>query len=382
MKRSESYGNTRASLLRVPVMALGGAALLLGMAAGLARAGVEVPRLPEAAPLRHGPLMVSGFLGTLIAVERAVGLGRPWAWLGPLASAVGAALLLAGGSLEAAWAAFTVAAAVLVAVFAEVFRLRPEASAAVLLAGAAAWLGSALRGLAGVGTVELVPWWTAFLALTIAGERLELGRFRAPGARAVLLFAPAAGLVVVGALLTVADLRVGVRVQGFGLAALALWLARYDVAWRTIRSSGQARYIAACLLSGFGWLVAAGVLYALWPKEFAAGLRYDAMLHAFFLGFVMAMVFGHALIILPGVLGVRVPYRRGFYAQLLLLQAGLVVRVIGDLAGQASLRESGAVLNVAAVLLFLAATASSALAAARGPVFSRGSAAPRPSGSE
>ncbi len=381
MKQSESYGSPPMALLRMPAMAAGGAALLVGMAAGLVRAGLEIPGLPEAAPLRHGPLMVSGFLGTLIAVERVVGLGRWWAWLGPLASAAGAVLLLAWGSPQTASAAFAIAAGVLAAVFAEVLRLRPEASAAVLLAGAAAWLGSALHGITGGGTVELVPWWTAFLALTIAGERLELGRFRAPGWRAVLLFAPAAGLVAAGALITVADLKMGVRVQGLGLAALALWLARYDVARRTIRTSGQARYIAACLLSGFGWLAASGGLLALWPEEFAAGLRYDAMLHAFFLGFVMAMVFGHALIILPGVLGVRVPYRRGFYAQLLLLQAGLAVRVVGDIAGEAALRETGAVLNVASVTLFLGATAASALAATRRPAFSRGNAAPRPSGS-
>jgi len=380
MTRSDSYTNGPLTRLRSPSMLLAATSLLVGMAAGLARAGIDIPRLPAEAPLHHGPLMVSGFLGTLIAVERAVGLGRPWAWIGPLAAAAGAAVLLGGGSLAAASAAFALAAAILVAVFAEVLRLRPEASAAVLLLGAAAWFGSALRGMGGAGVVELVPWWVAFLALTIAGERLELGRFRAPGRRAVLLFAPAALLVLGGAALSAANLGAGVRLQGAGLVGLALWLARYDVARRTVRAAGQARYIAACLLSGFFWLAVAGAAFVGWAGSFAAGLRYDAMLHAFFLGYVMAMVFGHALIILPGVMRLRVPYRRGFYAQLALLDAGLAVRIAGDVAGQAALREAGAALNVAAVLLFLAATAASALAEVGKTALRRGSAAPTPSG--
>ena len=49
----------------------------------------------------HGPLMVSGFLCTLIGLERAVALDRRWTYLGPLFTGLGAFLLIMGvaGSL-------------------------------------------------------------------------------------------------------------------------------------------------------------------------------------------------------------------------------------------------------------------------------------------
>ncbi|MFB9895270.1 hypothetical protein [Planobispora takensis] len=62
------------------------------------------------------------------------------------------------------------------------------------------------------------------------------------------------------------------------------------------------------LLAGYGWLATAGILWA--ASGLAAGpYLYDAALHALFLGFVMSMVFGHAPVILPAVLRVRLPYR-------------------------------------------------------------------------
>jgi metal-sulfur cluster biosynthetic enzyme len=53
------------------------------------------------------------------------------------------------------------------------------------------------------------------------------------------------------------------------------------------------------------------------------GPQYDATLHAFFLGFVFAMIFAHAPIIFPAVLGARMAYRPLFYAHVVLLQLTL-----------------------------------------------------------
>ena len=81
--------------VRVAILALAMLALLSGLAGGLARLGWP---LPVAAPLVafHGPLMVAGFLGTVIGLERAVALGRSWAYAGPIASGLGALTLAAG----------------------------------------------------------------------------------------------------------------------------------------------------------------------------------------------------------------------------------------------------------------------------------------------
>src|SRR3972149_6584847 len=47
-------------------------------------------------PLAHGPLMVSGFLGTLIALERAVALRARWTYIGPLLTSLGGLFLALG----------------------------------------------------------------------------------------------------------------------------------------------------------------------------------------------------------------------------------------------------------------------------------------------
>lgn len=59
-------------------MAIGMVSMALGTWLGLVRLGWNL-RLPSPDSLiLHGPLMVCGFLGTLIGLERAVALGRFW----------------------------------------------------------------------------------------------------------------------------------------------------------------------------------------------------------------------------------------------------------------------------------------------------------------
>jgi hypothetical protein len=86
------------------------------------------------------------------------------------------------------------------------------------------------------------------------------------------------------------------------------------------------------------------------------------MLHAILLGFVFSMIFGHAPIIFPAVLGVRVAYHRAFYAHLMLLHASLLLRVAGDLIPWPGVRAWGGLLNGVAIVAFLASTAYGALA--------------------
>ena len=78
-----------------------------------------------------------------------------------------------------------------------------------------------------------------------------------------------------------------------------------------------------------------------------------------FLGFVMSMVFAHAPVIFPAILGVPLRYRPAFYAHVALLQASLALRIVGDLVDAlARWRVWGGLLNAACLLLFLANTVS------------------------
>jgi len=142
--------------------------------------------------------------------------------------------------------------------------------------------------------------------------------------------------------------------------ALTAWLLKHDVARRTIRQPGLPRFIGACLLSGYVWLGVSGLL-ALRFGGMVAGPHYDAMLHTLFLGFVFAMIFGHAPIIFPAVLGKPISFRSTFYTHLVALHLSLSLRVIGDLMPWSSGRLWGGLLNAAVLLLFLANTGYAAL---------------------
>ena len=139
----------------------------------------------------------------------------------------------------------------------------------------------------------------------------------------------------------------------FGLLALLIPFDNVSAIGQEPTGAALTRYIAACLLPGYVWLVIAGGLWliaGLPPNN----LTIDAMLHAIFLGFVISMIFGHAPIILPAVLPVDITYRSVFYAPLVLLHGALVVRVIADLTLNPALRQWAGLFNVLAILLFLA----------------------------
>ena len=94
----------------------------------------------------------------------------------------------------------------------------------------------------------------------------------------------------------------------------------------------------------------------------ARGGRYDAMIHAVMLGFVFSMIFGHAPIIFPAVLGIGGAYGPAFYVHVGLLHVSLLLRVAGNLPPRPSARAWGGLLNGVAIVVFLANTAYGALA--------------------
>lgn len=345
-------------------MALAGTALVAGIATGLHRAGWEVA-LADVGPADHGPLMIAGFLGTLIGLERAVALARPWVYAGPLLTGTGAVARLVGAPTTFA-AALTVAGSAVVVMALGTVLLRQRAIFLVTMTVAAlCWLVGNLTWLFDGTSTGAVSWWVAFLVLTIAAERLELTRLLpvAPASRGtfVAIAALLVGAVSGGGFGTDG----GARASGVALVLLAAWLVRYDLARRTIRHDALPRFTAACLLTGYAWLAAAGIILAA-SGPVIAGPRYDAVVHAIFLGFVFAMIFGHAPIVFPAVLGVAIPYRARFYVHLAALHASLLVRVAGDALGLADVRQWGAALNAAAIGLFVASTLAAVLEARHG----------------
>jgi hypothetical protein len=245
---------------RLPLLALGMLSLLGGVLAGLARLAWDVPALAGAQAGEHGALMISAFFGTVISLERAVALGRGWAYLGPATAGLGGVLLLAGLPFVPVRLLALTGAAVLVAASAQVLRRQIAPFTLVLAGGALCWLiGNLAWTLSGAPAVA-VPWWLAFLVLTIAGERLELTRFLPTPPRARRLFFVIVGMLAAGATLALWREGVGLALFSCGLLALAGWLLRYDIARRNLRQQGLTRFIAVCLVSGYAWLTVAGLL--------------------------------------------------------------------------------------------------------------------------
>lgn len=347
---------------RLPLLLLGIVALLAGIWAGLLRIGWAWPNPQPSLAAAHGPLMVSAFLGTVIGIERAIALNRRAAYLAPLLTGLGGLVLLLGLSWTWGGRLLLLGSVGLVVLFAVIVRRHPAVYTATMAFGALAWLVGSALWVVGRPIYAVAPWWVAFLVLTIAGERLELSRVLRPTPRIIGLFAATAAVFLAGVLLSVWAYDAGTRLAGLGLLLLAAWLLRYDLARRNVRLSGLTRFIAVCLFGGYVWLAVGGLLWLVYGGVMV-GPIYDAVLHAIFLGFVFAMIFGHAPLIFPSVLGRPMAYLPAFYGPLIVLHLSLALRIAGDLLGVVPLRQWGGLLNGVALVLFLAFTA---LALARG----------------
>ncbi|CAB1370802.1 hypothetical protein [Denitratisoma oestradiolicum] len=338
--------------LRLPLLLMGMAALVVGVLAGLSRLAVDLPAPVLAQAGGHGALMICAFLGTVISLERAVALARGWAYLAPLAAGLGGLLLLAGVPPALTRGAFVFAAAILFVASFQVVRQQFASFTVTLALAALCWLTGNLVWWLTTDMVAAVPWWMSFLVLTIAGERLELTRLLPTPPLARRGFAVLAGLLPLAAALGLARPVPGQILYALGLLGLAFWLLRYDIARTTVRQQGLTRFIAVCLLSGYAWLATAGLLGLLEILSPAPGLR-DASLHTVFLGFVFSMIFGHAPIIFPAVLKVKIPYHPVFYLPLAALHLSLTLRLAGDLGAGLNLAQAGGIANGLALLLFI-----------------------------
>ncbi|WP_310526249.1 hypothetical protein [Nocardioides sp.] len=343
-----------------------GIALLAGLDAALMMldlpAPVRVDRLPEV----HGMLMVLGFVGTLIALERAVALKHPLGFAAPALLGLGALLLVSPAPLVVGQCLLMTGAAALVGLYQPLWHRQRDEAVLVQALGAVLALGAAVLWLGGTAVPLLAPWLVGFVVLTIAGERLELAKITmAPsaGSRLVLL---ASGLTA-GVMAALLWPRPGTALLGAALLLLTGWLAAHDVARRMIHTSGLTRYMAGCMLAGYFWLGVAGAIWLLGGPALE-GVRYDAVLHAVFLGFALSMIMAHAPVILPAVLRRRLPYHPALIAPAALLHLSLALRLWGgDALGSHAAWVTGGVLNVVAVLSFLAVAAGSTIRGNRGP---------------
>lgn len=334
--------------------------LLAGLDAGLMLLGLWAPVTGEMLPGAHGIVMVFGFVGTLISLERAVALAHPAGFLAPGLLGLGSLAVLSPLPLMIGQLGLLAGSLALALVYIPLYRRNFDESILVQALGAVLAAGAVLMWLGGAGLPGLIPWLAGFVIFTIGAERLELARITigAGGVRWFLALITAMSLGVLASLLWPS---LGYPLLGVTLLGLVAWLLAHDVARKTVTAVGQTRFMGACLLAGYVWLAVAGLVWVLGGPAVEGG-AYDAVVHSVFLGFTVSMIIAHSAVILPAILRIRLPYSRGFYIPALLLHMSLILRIgLGDGLGLHWAWQLGGALNILAVLGFAILAVASAI---------------------
>lgn len=331
---------------RLPVIVLAMISLLAGLLTGMLRIGWTLPVYALAG--NHGAIMVGGFLGTLITLERAIVLKSNWAYAVPLISGLSMVAFFTG---QDRWAHILLiaASAGLVVIYLAAINQKKGLYIEYLLLGAICWLAGNVLLLRTGFYPSVFPWWMIFVLATIVGERLELTRFLpvTKFQKQVL----SAFLLVVLAGVMMPFHGVGRWMAGGGMLFVALWLIKFDVARVLLKKRGHFLYTGVALISGYCWLMVAGILVLV---SSTMGYAYDALLHAFFLGFTFSMIFAHGPIIFPGILGTAVrPFHNILFVWLGLLNLSLIVRILSDFGMWPELRMWTAILSGISIIFFL-----------------------------
>ncbi|MBN9326630.1 hypothetical protein [Cellulomonas sp. 73-145] len=351
---------------RLAVLVLVLVAALSGLDAALLRLGVSAPVHSQALASSHGILMIYGFLGTAIMLERAVALqSRPrsgWAYAAPVAGGLGALLLVAQSTpLHVPWGralpggAWVASMALFVAIYLTVWRRQQSVAVLVQLLGAAAGLGGVALWARGYEVATIVPWWAALMVLTIVGERLELARVAFMTSATEPRILAESCLLLVALVATVVTPAWGYPLLGLALGVLMVDVGLHDVARRTVRSSGLTRFMGACMLAGYVWAMVPALVWMVHGPVFS-GFGYDAVVHALTIGFVMSMVVAHAPVIVPAVARRPLPYHPVMWAVWAMLHVGLAIRLVADARTSVGAWQLGGSLSVVALLAFLGST--------------------------
>jgi len=268
--------------------------LLMGIVGGWIRLGYIALPIATAA-VSHGLLMVGGFMGTLICLERCLVM-KYKAWLlAPILGLLATVLFLSGYEKIGMYFLTLESVALFLVMYIQTVKHRLS-ELVVLCIGSICWLiGNILVIKTGFVPVA-TTWWIGFVLLTIVGERLEFGKFLPnPRWSKALLHTLLTAFFVA---LIVPFHEGGNWILGSCAVVMGMWLLRFDMARISVRKGGYHRFIGLGLIISYVWLVMFGLVLCL---IYSHPYFYDLFLHIFFLGFAFSMIWAHAPIILPTV---------------------------------------------------------------------------------
>jgi hypothetical protein len=326
--------------------------LLTGLWTGLTRLGWELTPLPST--LHHGAIMVGGFIGTLILLEKIVPLKINALYILPILSAASCILFSVRQPLIAI-ASLALASLGLVVAFLLYLRKERGPVQYMMLVGSILWLTGNILLFMKPFYPQVVPWWIGFALFVIVSERLELMKFL-PVSKLdkTILYAL---LILFSMGLATSFHGPGSIISGASLIGVSIWLLRFDVIGITIHKTTLTRYIAVALLLGYCSLLLSGIFIICSPTT--NWLSYDTTIHSFFIGFVFSMIFAHGPVIIPGVLGISFkPYHKLYYVWLVLLHTSWVTRAIGNFLMDLDLRKLSGAISLIAILGYLTTVAT------------------------
>ena len=331
---------------RIPFLVIAFLSLVAGLFAGLARLGWTQVAFP--AMIHHGGIMIGGFLGTLISLEKIIPLKKKWLYIIPLLSGC-SIIAFFGGKPAYSFTLLLVASAGLSGVFLVYWLRERSLIYSLMFLGAISWLIGNVLMLQKNFYPLSIAWWMGFALLIISAERIELMKFLPVTRKNKYFFALLLILFVTGAAFSFHG--PGSTVAGASLIACSLWLLKFDLIGITIKKSGLQKFVAVALMTGYISLLLTGIfLISLSSQAFS----YDITLHTFFIGFVFSMIFAHGPIILPGVIGSSVkPFHPVLYFWLLLLHGSWIIRIAGGITLEMEWRMVSGIISLTAILGYL-----------------------------
>ncbi|MDH5720330.1 MAG: hypothetical protein OEZ13_06860 [Spirochaetia bacterium] len=317
----------------------------------LQRLGWQLPAIPIDL-INHGPLMITGFLGTLISLERATALNKRWIFFAPILIAAGSFLALTPSLKELGILILTAGSLVNFLGMVYLTYLQNQLFNKTMALGALIYFLGNVFLTAGYSFSPVILFWMGFLIVTILGERLELTRMLPVSRTHIIIFQILITIFSASIFYSIFSLQTASIVFSVCLILLAIWFSFNDIIKKTIKLSGQTRFTAVGLVFGYFWSIAGSLIILKYDFQ-KAGFIYDAFLHSIFLGFVFSMIFVHAPIVFSAVFRQPVKYSGRFYIHLVLLQITIAGRIYADIASDASLRMFFGLGNVLSILLMI-----------------------------
>jgi hypothetical protein len=313
--------------------------MLTGMYIGFIRIGWAFPA-PLSLPIpHHGILMAGSFLGTLISVERVYTLKNRLVWLIPILMISSLVFILLQQN-QVAFGVLLMGSIGYLMICIQNFRTYKLKGDALLLIGAFFQIVAFTTFILTHSYPISFAGWLLFFLLTIVGERLNLTRFLPVSQKAAIELYIWFGVLIVSSFLYHFGFALGVNLCLWGIAQ---WLFRNDIALINIKRDGHYQFLGAALIGAYIWLFITGSLGLIKSDN---PWLYDALLHAFFVGFVLSMVLAHAPVIFPGLLQIKQrPFHPFMYVWLIALHISLFLRIYGDLSENYELRKLGGLLN-------------------------------------